>query len=188
MQTTQTIDIRKVRTRKSIIDSFIELLQKKRFESIKISDITNKAMINRATFYYHFADKYELFEVVTRESLLKNVRSELAENKNFCENTLKNVFLSLTQFHNELSDMCTKSYEDMATNTEAILREEVKQVLIESLTTRFTNKSAVEIKSSASTLSWMLYGAAYDWKSNSQLGAEEFFNQTMQDVEKIITE
>lgn len=188
MQTTQAVDIRKVRTRKSIVDAFIKLLQKKRFESIKISDITNEAMINRATFYYHFADKYELFEVITKERLLKNVRSELAENQNFCENTLKNIFLSLTQFHTELSDMCTKSYDDLASNTESILREEVEEVLVKSLQSKYLNKSSAEIKSSASALSWMLYGAAYNWRSNSEVSPEEFFEETMRSVENIITE
>ncbi|WP_083540582.1 TetR/AcrR family transcriptional regulator [Marinilactibacillus sp. 15R] len=188
METTKTIDIRKVRTRHSIIEAFMKLLQQKRFEAIKISDITNEAMINRATFYYYFADKYELFEIVTRENLLKNIRSELAENKNFCENTLKNLFLSLTQFHEELSDMCTKSYEDLASGTEAILREEVEQVLLQALKSRYSSKSEIEIRSSATALSWMLYGAAYEWKSNSQLDAEVFFQQMMVSIEKIINE
>lgn len=188
METTKTIDIRKVRTRNSIIDAFMKLIQKKRFESIKISDITNEAMINRATFYYYFSDKYELFEIVTRENLLKNIRNELAENKNFCENTLKNVFFSLTQFHTELSDMCAKSYDDLASSTEAILREEVEQVLSEALKSRYRTKSEIEIKSSAAALSWMLYGAAYEWKSGSRLNSDEFFQQMMVSIEKIITE
>ncbi|GAA3312554.1 hypothetical protein GCM10020331_000570 [Ectobacillus funiculus] len=44
------------------MDSFIELSGKKEFKDITIKDITTEAMVNRATFYYHFADKYDLLE------------------------------------------------------------------------------------------------------------------------------
>jgi AcrR family transcriptional regulator len=38
------------------MDSFIDLSSKKEFKDITIKDITSEAMINRATFYYHFED------------------------------------------------------------------------------------------------------------------------------------
>ena len=47
---------RVLRTRKLIMDSFIDLSGKKEFKDITIKDITTEAMINRATFYYHFED------------------------------------------------------------------------------------------------------------------------------------
>lgn len=54
------IDPRVLRTRKLIMDSFINLSEQKDFTDITIKDITTEAMINRATFYYHFEDKYDL--------------------------------------------------------------------------------------------------------------------------------
>lgn len=57
-------DPRVVRTRKLIMDSFMELSGKKEFKDITIKDITAEAMINRATFYYHFEDIYDLLEKV----------------------------------------------------------------------------------------------------------------------------
>ena len=53
-------DPRILRTRKLIMDSFIELSSKKDFKDITIKDITTEAMINRATFYYHFPEFTEL--------------------------------------------------------------------------------------------------------------------------------
>ena len=63
-------DPRVLRTRKLIMDSFIELSGKKEFKDITIKDITTEAMINRATFYYHFEDIYDLLEKVLSEVLL----------------------------------------------------------------------------------------------------------------------
>jgi len=94
----ENTDLRSMRTRKFIIDSFTELLEKKDFNSIKISDITSGAMINRATFYHHFLDKYDLLEKVIKEDLMKNVLQELSNNKEFNEEMLKSLFLSITKF------------------------------------------------------------------------------------------
>ena len=59
------------------MESFIELSGKKDFKDITIKDITTEAMINRATFYYHFEDKYDLLEKVLSEVLLINLNYEV---------------------------------------------------------------------------------------------------------------
>ncbi|GAB2559070.1 TetR/AcrR family transcriptional regulator [Gracilibacillus alcaliphilus] len=53
-------DPRVLRTQKMIKNSFYDLSNKKEFVDITIKDITEEAMINRATFYYHFEDKFDL--------------------------------------------------------------------------------------------------------------------------------
>jgi len=60
--TSSKTDLRVIRTRKLIMDSFITLSSKKEFKDITVKDITTEAMINRATFYYHFEDIYDLLE------------------------------------------------------------------------------------------------------------------------------
>ena len=49
-----------VTTKKAIADGFKQLMEKKPFEKITITDITDGCGLNRQTFYYHFQDKYEL--------------------------------------------------------------------------------------------------------------------------------
>ncbi len=56
------IDLRVLRTRKLITDSFHELLTDKNFQSISVPDITNRATVNQATFYAHFEDRYTLVD------------------------------------------------------------------------------------------------------------------------------
>jgi len=48
------------RTRRQIIQSFIHVLQTKRFSSITIQDICDDALIHRTTFYRYYEDKYSL--------------------------------------------------------------------------------------------------------------------------------
>ncbi len=54
-------DLRVRRTHKLLYNAFVELIVEKSFDEISITDICEKAMVNRATFYKHFDDKYEFF-------------------------------------------------------------------------------------------------------------------------------
>lgn len=66
-------DIRARLTRKHLQETFIALLTEKRFEVITVGEIAERAMVNRATFYRHYQDKYEL-----GNSLFQEVIEQLA--------------------------------------------------------------------------------------------------------------
>jgi len=54
------MDLRMQRTKKAIIDAFLDLLEKKGFADITITDITIQAMVARPTFYLHYKTKKEV--------------------------------------------------------------------------------------------------------------------------------
>ena len=62
----QKIDLRIVKTRKALTDSFWQMLSEKKFEDITVNEMCDRAMVRRATFYKHFADKYEIFAFIVR--------------------------------------------------------------------------------------------------------------------------
>lgn len=53
-------DLRVLRTRQKIYRCFLDLRRKKPIEEIRITDLCEKAGINRATFYHHYEDIYAL--------------------------------------------------------------------------------------------------------------------------------
>src|SRR5579862_7625481 len=53
-------DERVIRSRKQIDAAFVELLHRRAYGNIRVSDITRKAGVGRATFYAHYASKDEL--------------------------------------------------------------------------------------------------------------------------------
>lgn len=55
-------DLRIRRTRKLLQQAFIELTAEKGFAALTVRDITERAMVNRSTFYRHYLDKYDLLE------------------------------------------------------------------------------------------------------------------------------
>ncbi|HZW49184.1 MAG TPA: TetR-like C-terminal domain-containing protein [Bacillota bacterium] len=72
-------DDRRVKYTKMVLkNSFIKLLGKKDISKISIKEICEDADINRATFYAHYIDQYDLMRTIENE-LLGNVGSYLAE-------------------------------------------------------------------------------------------------------------
>ena len=60
-------DRRIIRTKNEIKQAFFSLLSEKNFEAITVRDITERANINRGTFYLHYVDKYNLLEQYENE-------------------------------------------------------------------------------------------------------------------------
>lgn len=58
-------DLRVARTRKAIQDAFTSLVSERGFDAVTVRDITERAMVNRATFYRHFRDKHAVMHWVT---------------------------------------------------------------------------------------------------------------------------
>jgi AcrR family transcriptional regulator len=58
----QPEDLRVRRTRKLLKQALIELTIEKGFAAVTVQDIADRAMVNRATFYRHYLDKYDLLD------------------------------------------------------------------------------------------------------------------------------
>lgn len=132
------------RTDRDIINAFLSLLETKAFEKITVSDIIGAAMINRSTFYQHFADKYAILEKLQQKyvaeltDIVQNIqsknRSDLKEMDRIFESyflknrqTLRSLLHIKTehvdiagQFRSLFSDYFLKSY-DMLSKLEAHL-------------------------------------------------------------------
>ena len=55
-------DLRVQRTRNLIVEALIELTIQKGFAAVTVQDIVRRAGINRATFYRHYQDKFDLLD------------------------------------------------------------------------------------------------------------------------------
>ena len=58
-------DLRVIKTKKNIEESFLRLLEKKSFSEITVQNILDEALINRSTFYKHYSDKYDLARLLS---------------------------------------------------------------------------------------------------------------------------
>ncbi len=67
-------DIRITKSKRDLCNALIGLMQTTPFKKITVGDICSAAMVNRMTFYNHYADKYELLNDV-----LLNVKQSVLE-------------------------------------------------------------------------------------------------------------
>ncbi|MBA4536782.1 TetR/AcrR family transcriptional regulator [Bacillus aquiflavi] len=172
----QKTDPRIIRTRKLIMDAFIQLSMKKDFKDITIKDITAKATVNRATFYYHFADKYDLLEKVLSEDLMLNFCSEIAEHDELNQETIISVFLSVTHFQISLSTKCPRSFKAFTETIEAIIKKRLENLFYQMLTKEQSTSTDRDcsLRIAAVMLSWGIYGASVDWQHNRTMSPEEY--------------
>ena len=154
-------DPRVLRTRKFIMDSFMELSSQKEFKDITVKDITTEAMINRATFYYHFEDIYDLLEKVLSEVLLVNLDGHDYQHNEINEETLVSIFLAITNFQKTLSNRCHRGYEDTIAR---IIREQLEVIFTKMLLKQHSREDEQALKVTAIMLSWGIYGASVEWR------------------------
>ncbi|PCS06156.1 TetR family transcriptional regulator [Lactococcus piscium] len=102
---TKKIDLRVKRTNKLITQAFIKLLGSKTFDKITINDISDEAMINRATFYSHFKDKFDLFENIIDKFL--GDFADVLDTENLVEENainVKKIEGALTKFYDFVNE------------------------------------------------------------------------------------
>ncbi|MEK4460815.1 MULTISPECIES: TetR/AcrR family transcriptional regulator [Paenibacillus] len=110
---TKVHNIRLTQTKQSLIDSFLRLVSLKDFEKITIVDITKGAKVNRATFYAHFNDKYELLDYIMGDSasaaIVKHTEGEIK----FDQEGITQLVLSVFDFYQQPNIQCRSSYIGM---------------------------------------------------------------------------
>jgi AcrR family transcriptional regulator len=62
-------DPRVVRTRQQLREALVSLIEEKGFDALTVRDITDRAELNRATFYLHYHDKQDLLEKSLRDAI-----------------------------------------------------------------------------------------------------------------------
>lgn len=60
-------DLRVIRTKRSIRQAFLQLIQQKPVSKITVTEIARQASINKGTFYLHYEDIYDLYISILEE-------------------------------------------------------------------------------------------------------------------------
>lgn len=138
------IDLRIIKTKKSIYEAFIKLLEKSSFEDLKVSDICKLAMINRSTFYSHFDDKYVLLNSFIND-LKDNLREEL--NKNINITNSKEYYMEIIKLLLEHIDSKKDIYKTlMLNNKNSIAIDMIYNTLKEDILSKMNNSMNNETK------------------------------------------
>lgn len=91
-------DPRITRTRNLILDAFKHLLKTKGFEALTVQDLTKKALINRATFYAHFPDKYALLDHTVNMLFRTEIEKRTLDGCRYSSENLKVLIRVVVEF------------------------------------------------------------------------------------------
>lgn len=98
-------DERVIKTKKLIKIALSELIQEKGFDHVTITDLTQRANINRGTFYLHYQDKYDLLEKFENE-VLDDINTNA---ENFIK-SIKDIDFLGEDFSNEIKPFINKVF------------------------------------------------------------------------------
>ena len=92
-------DLRVIKSRLAIENAFINLVEIKGFQNVSITEIAEKAMVNRNTIYLNYGSKEDILESIIRSSLAKYFGDidpkrlrEIGLNKRRIEQFYRNLF------------------------------------------------------------------------------------------------
>jgi AcrR family transcriptional regulator len=158
------IDPRVVRTRRLLLDSFESLLDEhKAIRAISVQSITEHAGVNRATFYAHFSDKYELMSEWKRDLFRQSLNDKLLDKNNVEAISFEQLIETVLEFsisYRRYFRHVNKQYEPLF---EAAMQQEMKTALLLMLENMSPKDLSLSPQDMATFLSWAIFGSANEW-------------------------
>src|SRR5258706_6187213 len=184
----KTQDLRVRRTHHMLRNAFWELMAQKDFQSVTVQDIADRAMINRATFYDHFVDKYALLENAIRERFKETLRAKVPEEFQFSVENLHLLIRTTGEYLFELRHGCKPKDQQLLPMVQTqitIAIGEILTVWIKDL----RRSDEVDPALTVTMTSWAIYGAAVYWsQQNSQESSQQFVARTLPTILAILSQ
>jgi|HigsolmetaAR201D_1030396.scaffolds.fasta_scaffold27428_3 AcrR family transcriptional regulator len=171
------LDPRVIRTRKLLMESFLQLQYEKDFNDITIQDIADRATVNRATFYAHFQDKYALLDNIIHDGFQITLQKRLCEPSNSPQAYLRQLFLAVTDHLGDIQSRCQRSLRTFGSLVEAQIKAQLREALLSYFASEATLRAVPKPRQElvATMISWSIYGAALEWQHQAHLRSAESF-------------
>jgi AcrR family transcriptional regulator len=164
------LDPRVRRTRGLILRSFESLLAEKGFETISVQDVTDKAEINRATFYAHFPDKYALLDYSISQMFMSEIEKRTLNVCSYTPDNLRNLILAVVEFITHLHSDCAQPHQQFESLVEGTIKKQIFDLLSYWLR---NSKFPTDIPATVAT--WAIYGLASHYSHLKKRPALEKF-------------
>jgi AcrR family transcriptional regulator len=168
----EKLDPRVKRTRSLILEAFGELLAEKNFEAISVQDLTDRAEINRATFYAHFQDKYALLDYFISHMFMQEIEKRMLNVCHYTPENLRNLILAVCEFLANMHSECAQPHQQF----EALAEGTIKKILFGLLSHWLEQTNAkISTELPATVATWAIYGLASLYSHNKKRPALETF-------------
>ncbi len=165
------VDPRVMRTRKLLEQAFMELMEEKGFQEMTIQDITERATVNRATFYAHFEDKYDLLDSFIRQYFNQALTDKVPLAPIYTVERLQQIIIAVMEFFAPLHKHCTPTNrQQMTPMLESAVQEELMKYLLDWFAAAPPSLAPKGVKAvtAANVWSWAIFGTAFQWVQEGQ--------------------
>jgi len=165
------VDPRVQRTRKLLEQAFIEIMNEKGFQDMTIQDITDRATVNRATFYAHFEDKYDMLDSLVRRQVNEALADKVPLAPVYTVERLQQVIITVMEFLLPIQQHCKPTdRQQMTPLFVSAVQEELVKYLLEWLVMSppALVPQGVNPQTAANVWSWAIFGTAFQWAQGSQ--------------------
>jgi AcrR family transcriptional regulator len=166
----EKLDPRVKRTRQLIEQAFSLLVAEKGFQALSVQDVTERAGINRATFYAHFPDKYSLLDHAIQQDFRQEIEKRMLNACHFSSDNLKVLIVTVCEFVDGAHGHCARTEQQFRSLVEAQVRSQIQGLLshwLESMPVGGSN--AVSPERTATAASWAIYGLATEWSRSKRM-------------------
>ena len=172
----ENLDPRIRRTRVLLQQALGKLLETKEFDKISVQDIAEAATVNRATFYDHYTDKFELLECMVGTRFGELLAARGVRFDGGCSSALRAIVQGVCDYLVTAPGAeCTRQLPHMEAAVIAVVRNMLLKGLKE-----HPPAEGVSAEMLAATLSWAIYGAAKEWvRTPGRCSSDEVVEQVM---------
>lgn len=156
-------DPRVLRTRHLLLQAFADLYSEKGFHAMTVQDITDRARVNRGTFYSHFEDKYAILEGWLREQFQQCVASPVLSSGPWSLSTFRLLIKLVVEWFTQLHQS-TRSYERELL---PLVVTTLQEALFELLWQGFKSVAGsgldqqIDLETVAMVTSWAIFGTGF---------------------------
>ncbi|GCE45224.1 TetR family transcriptional regulator [Thermosporothrix hazakensis] len=177
-------DPRVQRTRQLLLQAFMDLVREKQnLHGISVQDITERARVNRSTFYAHFEDKYALVEDWLRGKFQRILAQKLPASSSLHADALATLLLSVFEFLALVRQHIRRSDQQFEPLFEQGIQQEIYELLLRWLTASAPGARKKERETTAQVISWAILGTAAQWSRGEQtISAQEMVRQVLPSV------
>lgn len=159
-------DPRVKRTRQLLLQAFMALVEETHnIPSISVHDVTERATVNRATFYAHFEDKYALLECWMRAKFHRAVQSQFPAASGLEVSTLRALILAVFDFLATFRGYMKPPNKQFEPLFEVALQQELYQILLNWLN-QVPSQDPARLRimqTTALITNWAIFGPAVQW-------------------------
>jgi AcrR family transcriptional regulator len=189
-------DRRVQRTRQVLQQAFVEVVREKglattdirnlekSFAATSIHEITERANVNRGTFYLHFTDKYMLVDAVVRERFHQQLAGVLPSELRWDRRSLRLLVQTLLNIFEEKYHHQYQASLVLTPMIERAIHEELSELLLTWLKEAGCGEGGrhESLETIVRVVSWAMFGSAIQWSQEETMVSLEEMTESIVQV------